>query len=77
MEQGQIDHGTSPSDHVEHPEQLLLLEVAPAAKVHVPSDHRPDWVLDARTRRLGKEGIAKVREALRRAHPPEPRRHAA
>jgi hypothetical protein len=31
---------------------------------------RPDWVLDARTRRLGRMGVAAAREALRQATPP-------
>jgi hypothetical protein len=30
---------------------------------------RPDWVLDARTRRLGRLGVAAAREALRQAAP--------
>jgi hypothetical protein len=31
---------------------------------------RPDWVLDARTRRLGRLGVAAAREVLRQAAPP-------
>jgi hypothetical protein len=33
---------------------------------------RPDWSLDEKTRRVGREGIAAARETLRRARPPEP-----
>ncbi len=37
---------------------------------------RPDWVLDERTRRLGREGVAQAREILRRATPPAPKHPA-
>jgi hypothetical protein len=33
---------------------------------------RPDWVLDERTRNLGRQGVAQAKEILRRLHPPEP-----
>jgi hypothetical protein len=33
---------------------------------------RPEWVLDDRTRRIGRAGVATVRETLRRAQPPQP-----
>ena len=33
--------------------------------------HGPDWDLDARTRRIGKRGVAEAKEILRRAKPPE------
>ena len=33
---------------------------------------RPEWVLDDRTRRIGRAGVAEVRETLRRAQPPQP-----
>lgn len=36
------------------------------------SDDRPDWVLDSKTRRVGRAGVAEAREVLRRARPPEP-----
>jgi hypothetical protein len=32
----------------------------------------PDWVLDAKTRRVGRAGVAEAREVLRRARPPQP-----
>jgi hypothetical protein len=31
-----------------------------------------EWVLDERTRRLGRAGVAAIRETLRQAQPPEP-----
>jgi len=37
-------------------------------------DDRPDWVLDPRTRRVGRAGVAEAREILRRAQPPDPQR---
>jgi len=43
--------------------QLRLLSGAEAAH---------DWVLDERTRQLGRSGVAQAREILRRAQPPEP-----
>jgi hypothetical protein len=33
----------------------------------------PDWVLDERTRLVGRQGIALAREVLRNSHPPEPK----
>ncbi len=33
---------------------------------------RPTWRLDARTRRIGRRGVAEARRALRRARRPEP-----
>jgi hypothetical protein len=32
---------------------------------------RPDWVLDERTRAVGRQGVAQAREILRRLAPPE------
>jgi len=54
------EHGTS--QH--HDAQLRLL---PGGE-----RRRGDWVLDERTRRLGRHGVATARETLRRAQPPEP-----
>jgi hypothetical protein len=34
---------------------------------------RPDWHLDERTRRAGRQGVAKARAILRQARPPEPK----
>jgi hypothetical protein len=34
---------------------------------------RPDWVLDERTRLVGRQGIAKARETLRQSQPPAPK----
>jgi hypothetical protein len=31
----------------------------------------PDWVLDERTRRVGRQGVAQAREILRRVSPPD------
>ncbi|GIU88779.1 MAG: hypothetical protein KatS3mg009_3294 [Acidimicrobiia bacterium] len=33
---------------------------------------RPEWVLDERTRAIGRQGVAQLRETLRRARPPRP-----
>ena len=35
-----------------------------------------DWVLDERTRQLGRSGVAQARAVLRRARRPEPRKQA-
>jgi hypothetical protein len=37
----------------------------------------PDWVLDERTRTVGRQGVAQAREILRRVAPPEAVRPAA
>ena len=36
-----------------------------------------DWVLDERTRRVGRQGVAQAREILRRVAPPEAVRRAS
>jgi hypothetical protein len=36
---------------------------------------RPEWVLDERTRAIGRQGVAQLRETLRRARPPRPAEH--
>ena len=36
-------------------------------------ERRPDWVLDERTRRAGRRGVADARAALRKANPPVPK----
>jgi hypothetical protein len=38
---------------------------------------RPDWVLDERTRRVGRQGVAQALEVLRRIAPPEAARKAS
>jgi hypothetical protein len=38
---------------------------------------RPDWVLDERTRKVGRQGVAQAREILRRVAPPEAVRKAS
>jgi len=38
---------------------------------------RPDWVLDERTRKVGRQGVAQALEVLRRVAPPEARRKAS
>jgi len=40
-------------------------------------DGSGDWVLDERTRNVGRQGVAQAREILRRARPPEPQRKAS
>ncbi len=37
----------------------------------------PDWVLDERTRTVGRQGVAQAREILRRVAPPEVVRRAS
>ncbi len=37
----------------------------------------PDWVLDERTRRVGRQGVALAREILRRTAPPDAVRRAS
>jgi hypothetical protein len=46
--------------------QLRLL---PGGSVSSP----PEWVLDERTRSVGRVGVEQAREALRKAKPPEPK----
>jgi hypothetical protein len=58
------------SEHRE-PTQLRLLP----GREH--GDRRPDWLLDERTRRAGRRGVAEAREILRQARPPEPKQPAA
>jgi hypothetical protein len=38
---------------------------------------RPDWVLDERTRTVGRQGVAQAKEILRRVAPPEAVRKAS
>ena len=38
---------------------------------------RPDWVLDERTRAVGRQGVAQAREILRRLAPPDTIRKAS
>jgi hypothetical protein len=38
---------------------------------------RPDWVLDERTRKVGRQGVAQARETLRRVAPPDVVRRAS
>lgn len=35
---------------------------------------RPDWLLDDRTRQVGRRGVAEARAKLEQAHVPEPKR---
>ena len=41
------------------------------------TEARPDWVLDERTRRVGRQGVAQAREILRRVAPPDAVRRAS
>ena len=36
----------------------------------------PDWLLDDRTRQVGRRGVAEARAMLEQAHVPEPKRPA-
>jgi hypothetical protein len=38
---------------------------------------RPDWDIDDTTRQIGRQGVAAVRETLRRARPPMPVKKAS
>ena len=43
----------------------------------LPSRERGrEWLLDERTRRAGRRGVAEAREILREARPPEPKQPA-
>jgi hypothetical protein len=53
--------------------QLRLL----AGEKRAKRPTRPEWVLDERTRRIGREGVEAIRETLRRAEPPEPVKQAS
>ena len=55
-------------DRGEHAVQLRLL---PGRTTH------PDWVLDERTRKVGRQGVAQAREILRRTSPPDAVRRAS
>ena len=39
----------------------------------VGGSKQPDWGLDERTRRVGRQGVAAARAALHNARPPEPK----
>jgi hypothetical protein len=41
------------------------------------SKTEPDWVLDERTRKVGRQGVAQAREILRRVAPPDAVRRAS
>jgi hypothetical protein len=43
----------------------------------VEGGRRPDWMLDEKTRRVGRQGIAQARQVLQKARPPEPVRKAS
>jgi hypothetical protein len=55
------------SERSTHPEATTQLRLLPG------DAGTPDWVLDERTRLLGRQGIAQAREVLRRTRPPEPK----
>lgn len=59
---GRVDTETPRSRRRAHEGQLRL----------VSTTERPDWRLDARTRRIGRRGVAEARAILARANPPEP-----
>jgi hypothetical protein len=41
------------------------------------AEEHPDWVLDERTRKVGRQGVAQAREILRRVAPPNAVRRAS
>ena len=67
------DHGATQTT-TDTTGQLRLLAGEKGAKRR---RRRPDWVLDERTREIGKAGVAQLRETLRRAQPPEPVKKAS
>jgi len=60
-------------DEAEHPTPtgVVQLRLLPGGSV------RPDWVLDERTRTVGRQGVAVAREILRRVAPPDGARQAS
>jgi hypothetical protein len=60
-------------DAAEHstPTGVVQLRLLPGGSV------RPDWVLDERTRKVGRQGVAQAREILRRVAPPDGARQAS
>jgi hypothetical protein len=61
------ERSTQPNES-ENPTQLRLLSGG--------SRRRPDWLLDDRTRQVGRRGVADARAMLEQAHVPEPKRPA-
>jgi hypothetical protein len=61
------------SERSEDRETTQLRLLAGGEQTH----RRPDWLLDERTRRAGRRGVAEAREILRQARPPEPKQPAA
>jgi hypothetical protein len=53
----------------------VQLRLLPGGTDHDGVDH--DWVLDERTRKVGRQGVAQAREILRRVAPPEAVRRAS
>ena len=49
----------------------VQLRLLPGGTTH------PDWVLDERTRKVGRQGVAQAREILRRTAPPDAVRRAS
>src|SRR6516162_7936514 len=73
----------SPEEH----DETMKTETTTAAKTHRSGavqlrllsgrTARPDWVLDERTRAVGRQGVAQAKEILRRLAPPEGVRKAS
>ena len=68
-----MDKVSAHRDAAEHstPTGVVQLRLLPGGSV------RPDWVLDERTRKVGRQGVAQAREILRRAAPPDGARQAS
>ncbi|HEX5615664.1 MAG TPA: hypothetical protein VFZ83_10980 [Acidimicrobiia bacterium] len=62
---------TPPTAGTEHPSGA---EARPVQLRLLDRDAPPEWVLDRKTRQVGRAGVAQAREILRRAQPPEPQR---
>lgn len=54
-----------------HPSGVVQLRLLPGGT------GGPDWVLDERTRKVGRQGVAQALEVLRRVAPPEAARKAS
>ncbi len=59
------------------PTGVVQLRLLPGGSVLPDGMPAPDWILDERTRRVGRQGVAQAREILRRVAPPEAVRRAS
>jgi len=64
---------TAHRDGAAHPTPTGVVQLRLLPGGSVP----PDWVLDERTRKVGRQGVAQAREILRRVAPPDGARQAS